>query len=152
MQVKPNTFDYFPNYFLQKAIVYAISTIRGKEGKTPTDIINWCVHLLKNNDNSHNAYSDDYYVASILHSLGNIRPPGPTILLEKQIERFLAREKTMPSYHHVITIACLSALSSLQQEGVCPKNLGVFREYTRFVRRTSDLLTLVGMVIMKRLE
>lgn len=142
-------FDYFPNYFLQKAVAYAISKIKGREGKTPSDIVNFLVHLLKSNDNSHNNYSDDYYVACLVHAIANIRPSSPVCSsdivfflelvtkllqwdkekLERAIEKYLEREKSIPSYHHVITVACLSSVAVLQAEGVFDKNLGFFRDY-----------------------
>uniref|UniRef100_A0A6B2KW50 Transcription initiation factor TFIID subunit 2 n=1 Tax=Arcella intermedia TaxID=1963864 RepID=A0A6B2KW50_9EUKA len=68
-QVKPNDFDNFITYYQQKMVAFAISLVRGPDGKSPPDVIRFIYHLLKNNDNSHNFWSDNYYITAVLHSI-----------------------------------------------------------------------------------
>lgn len=52
--VKPNHFDHFPNYFIQKAIVQILGKIKDDHGKTPPEILRFLIQLLKLNNNTQN--------------------------------------------------------------------------------------------------
>jgi transcription initiation factor TFIID subunit 2 len=71
-QVKPNDFDNFATYFQQKVIVFSLALVRGSDGKVPAGVSKFLLHLLKNNDNSHNFWEDNYYLSAILLSLATI--------------------------------------------------------------------------------
>ncbi|KAJ5641494.1 hypothetical protein N7490_005494 [Penicillium lividum] len=66
---KSNDFSDMPAYFLQKEILEAISKVRDNSGKTPMRVKKFLFDKLRYNDNSNNAYSDNYYVASLMRSL-----------------------------------------------------------------------------------
>jgi transcription initiation factor TFIID subunit 2 len=110
---KPNDFANFTAYFLQCAVPEAISRVRDESGHTPSDVTEFILTLLRNNDNSRNSYSDNYYVASLLRALGNVHSDVAHERIRKQIERYLDLEKMMPCYHNVITCACLQTLTAL---------------------------------------
>lgn len=53
-QLLPNTFADFCNYHLQKILPLAMAQVQDKEGRTPSDVLEFLLDLLKNNDNSLN--------------------------------------------------------------------------------------------------
>jgi transcription initiation factor TFIID subunit 2 len=54
-QPKSNDFANFSSYFLQCAVPEAISLVRDESGRTPSDVIEFILTLLRNNDNSRNS-------------------------------------------------------------------------------------------------
>ncbi|KAJ3296517.1 hypothetical protein HK104_001524 [Borealophlyctis nickersoniae] len=66
-----NNFGDLQEYYLQKAMPLAISTIRTDNGTTPVEVRRFLVDLLEYNDNSNNEHSDNYFIASLLTALGD---------------------------------------------------------------------------------
>lgn len=56
-QLLPNSFADFCNYHLQKILPLAMAQVQDKEGRTPSDVLEFLLDLLKNNDNSLNTVS-----------------------------------------------------------------------------------------------
>ncbi len=54
-QLLPNSFADFCNYHLQKILPLAMAQVQDKEGRTPSDVLEFLLDLLKNNDNSLNS-------------------------------------------------------------------------------------------------
>lgn len=108
-QLKPNDFqDLASSYFMKKYILESISIIRDPQGKTPQECIQFLIEILRSNDNSRNAFSDNFYLASIINSIRNLECDiADYRLFIEQIERYLNKEKMMPCYHNVITTSCL---------------------------------------------
>ena len=52
---KPNSFDSLPAYFIQNTIVRLIGKIKDDHGKTPPELIQFLLQMLRLNDNSQNA-------------------------------------------------------------------------------------------------
>ncbi|KAI8807309.1 hypothetical protein BJ742DRAFT_661105, partial [Cladochytrium replicatum] len=120
---KPNQFESFQEYFVQKAIAGAIATVRDSEGLTPTMIRRFVLDLLKFNDNEGNAYSDCFFVSELILRLGScflpsylipslVKAPRPRDLelfrlAIKAVERQMNRDLIMPSYHNVLTASGL---------------------------------------------
>lgn len=129
--LRPNDFSNFEDYFVQKAVVHAIATIRDEKDNTPAEVIEFLFDLLNSNDNSRNAYSDNYYVASLIHALAYIRSDSQATYMEivKQSERYLGKELMMPCYHNVIAQACLHLLATLQAAGRLDVELNDFVRY-----------------------
>ncbi|KAH9296277.1 hypothetical protein KI387_039865, partial [Taxus chinensis] len=69
---RPNDFRDFPEYFVLEAIPIAISMVRGCDGKSPPEAVDFILQLLKYNDNSRNPYSDVYWLATVVDSIGKI--------------------------------------------------------------------------------
>ncbi|XP_019100577.1 PREDICTED: transcription initiation factor TFIID subunit 2-like isoform X3 [Camelina sativa] len=63
---KPNDFRDFPEYFVLEAIPHAIARVRGAEGKSPREAVEFILQLLKYNDNSGNPYSDVFWLAVLV--------------------------------------------------------------------------------------
>lgn len=129
--LRPNDFSNFEDYFVQKATMHAIATIRDEKDHTPTEVIEFLFDLLNSNDNSRNAYSDNYYVASLIHALTYIKSDNHSTYMEivKQSERYLGKELMMPCYHNVIAQACLHLLATLQAAGRLEVELNEFTRY-----------------------
>lgn len=118
---KPNNFTDISAYYLQKASIVAFSQIRDERGLTPVKIRQFLLDLLRYNDNVGNEFSDCYYVSTLILALGDALIPSSTeeFTLEDpedekvnsaakaEIERFRTLDYVVPSYHNVITTACL---------------------------------------------
>ncbi len=73
------------------------------------------VDVLKHTDNRGSFYDNNSMLAAALEALGHLRLPDFKSLqpVLKQLDRFLAREKVLPSYHAVVAQAGLRAFVEL---------------------------------------
>ncbi|KAF1796919.1 hypothetical protein FB192DRAFT_1291393, partial [Mucor lusitanicus] len=145
---KPNNFSNLPDYFIQKATVVAFSQIRDERGLTPVRIRQFLLDLLKYNDNIGNEFSDCYYVATLVSSLGDSLIPAPdkpnaiemddfegeqvTAAAKAEIERFRTLDYVIPTYHNIITVTCLRTMTKLMLKNLLPVNIPMFMQYTRY--------------------
>ena len=81
-----------------------------------------------------NQYSDCYFVAALIRAIANTNTPRPgdTDKIVKQIKRYLNFESLIPSYHNVITIACLQSLTDLQLANKLPLDTQTLTAYTAY--------------------
>jgi hypothetical protein len=58
--------------------------VRDAEGFTPDEVLDFLLHLLKQNDNTGNPYSDYSYLATVIEALGELATfhPHRTVRLE----------------------------------------------------------------------
>lgn len=72
---------------------------------------------MQHNDNSGNAYSDVFWLASVIESIGSLEFGKQNLRtlarMLKQIDRFLQYDRLMPSYNGVVTISCIHTLAKL---------------------------------------
>lgn len=145
---KPNNFSNLPDYFIQKATVVAFSQIRDERGLTPVRIRQFLLDLLKYNDNIGNEFSDCYYVATLVSSLGDSLIPASdrpnaiemddfegqqvTAAAKAEIERFRTLDYVIPTYHNIITVTCLRTMTKLMLKNLLPVNIPMFMQYTRY--------------------
>ncbi|CAN7130248.1 unnamed protein product [Brassica rapa subsp. narinosa] len=112
---KPNDFRDFPEYFVLEAIPHTIAMVRGADGKSPREAVEFILQLLKYNDNSGNPYSDVFWLAVLVQSIGDLEfgQQSLTFLapLLKRIDRLLQFDRLMPSYSGVLTISCIRTLA-----------------------------------------
>ncbi|KAL0701686.1 hypothetical protein Bca4012_057808 [Brassica carinata] len=112
---KPNDFRDFPEYFVLEAIPHTIAMVRGGDGKSPREAVEFILQLLKYNDNSGNPYSDVFWLAVLVQSIGDLEfgQQSLTFLapLLKRIDRLLQFDRLMPSYSGVLTISCIRTLA-----------------------------------------
>ncbi|ESQ27774.1 hypothetical protein EUTSA_v10018013mg [Eutrema salsugineum] len=112
---KPNDFRDFPEYFVLEAIPHAIAMVRGAEAKSPREAVEFILQLLKYNDNSGNPYSDVFWLAVLVQSVGDLEfgQQSLTFLapLLKRIDRLLQFDRLMPSYNGILTISCIRTLA-----------------------------------------
>ena len=73
------------------------------------------VDVLKHTDNRGSFYDDSTMLAAALEALGHLRLQDSAAVkpVVRQLTRFLAREKVLPSYHAVVAQAGLRAFVEL---------------------------------------
>jgi len=114
---KANSFTDVSLYRLRQQLPVELSRCYDvKSGLSPPHIVRLLVSMLDGNDNDGNAYSDDYYIASLLRAAGNVRLGDtenrqPLLAL---INRHLKHDQLLPSHRHVVTVAALEAAISFQ--------------------------------------
>ncbi|ODV92750.1 hypothetical protein CANCADRAFT_92684 [Tortispora caseinolytica NRRL Y-17796] len=93
---RENDFSNFASYFVQKAIIQALSTVRDENGDTPLDIKKFLLDLLKFNENSNNAYSDCYFIGELIVNICNAAqsPNSSNSLLSKSKDKSKAAIKS----------------------------------------------------------
>lgn len=132
----PNDFSNFIMYYLKMGLVTAIGSIRAKDGKTPKEVLEFLLELLRDDDNSLNDYSEYMYIATIIRALGEldieelIMTSTPRILSE--LARFLKCDQLLPSFNYEITVSCLKVLCQLQRDGKSARDLDLFFRYSGY--------------------
>ncbi|KAK3848138.1 MAG: hypothetical protein J3R72DRAFT_357988, partial [Linnemannia gamsii] len=154
---KPNDFSSLAEYYLQKAIPIALSNIRDERGYCPLKVRQFLLDLLRFNDNTGNAFSDNYYVSTLVSALGHSLIPdvtrgrgaddeddemfehtddqqGKEILEQavREIDRYRTLDYLIPTYHNTVTVSCLQATARLMLAGVIPRDLKMYMMHTRF--------------------
>ncbi|KAB2072838.1 hypothetical protein ES319_A07G044500v1 [Gossypium barbadense] len=114
---KPNDFSDFPEYFVLEAIPHAVATIRAADRKSPREAVEFILQLLKYNDNNENPYSDVFWLAALVQSVGELEFGQQSIYflssLLKRIDRLLQFDRLMPSYNGILTISCIRTLAQI---------------------------------------
>ncbi|VDM04304.1 unnamed protein product [Schistocephalus solidus] len=131
--IRQNDFSHLQSYFLQKAIVRAVATLRVQQ-VCPRDVLSFLVELNRYNDNSRNPYSDCYYRAELIKamkdtltpaivmrgvlSVSSLPPEARTVV--EEVARCMNLESQLPSYKNTVTVACLLAIRRLQRFSFVP--------------------------------
>ncbi|XP_061373985.1 transcription initiation factor TFIID subunit 2 isoform X2 [Gastrolobium bilobum] len=114
---KPNDFHDFAEYFVLEAIPHAVAMVRSADKKSPREAIEFVLQLLKYNDNNGNPYSDVFWLAALVQSVGELEFGQQSILLLssllKRIDRLLQFDSLMPSYNGILTISCIRTLTQI---------------------------------------
>ncbi|XP_052179990.1 transcription initiation factor TFIID subunit 2 isoform X2 [Diospyros lotus] len=114
---KPNDFHDFPEYFVLEAIPNAVAMVRASDKKSPREAVEFVLQLLKYNDNNGNPYSDVFWLATLVQSIGELEFGQQSIpflsSLLKRIDRLLQFDRLMPSYNGILTISCIRALTQV---------------------------------------
>ncbi|XP_020226411.1 transcription initiation factor TFIID subunit 2 [Cajanus cajan] len=114
---KPNDFHDFAEYFVLEAIPHAVAMVRASDKKSPREAIEFVLQLLKYNDNNGNPYSDVFWLAALVQSVGELEFGQQSILLLssllKRIDRLLQFDSLMPSYNGILTISCIRTLTQI---------------------------------------
>lgn len=130
---KTNDFNDFSSYFLKKEMITIFATIRDDDGNSPTEVKHFLLGLLKYNDNTNNDFQDCFYVAELIRSLtscaiitGDVRDVPDIFDQVKQkfvdetiieINRLHKLDEWVPSYHSVVSVACLELKVELAVHG-----------------------------------
>jgi len=148
---KFNDFSNFVSYFIQKNLIFALSSIRNVHSQCSNKVISFLVNLLKHNDNRYNQFSDGAYVSELIRSLSNTI--GPAMELASSVEitsrsclpinedikdilsvvnRRLNMEQILPSFKYAVTCSCLKTIRCLQVNGHIPAESAFFKVYSRY--------------------
>ncbi|KAL1729840.1 hypothetical protein EV714DRAFT_251135 [Schizophyllum commune] len=151
---KPNDFSDIAEYFVRKHLVTAIARVRFENGKTPPVVRQFLIDQLKFNDNTTNAYSDAFYICTIIDGLAcattSTAPPERGELLPtegraeltsedvhllneamSEIERYQEMDKLIPSPHNVVTVAVIEFYTVLMVANYIPSHPYRFFFYSR---------------------
>ncbi|KAH9778524.1 transcription initiation factor TFIID subunit 2 [Citrus sinensis] len=69
---RPNDFRDFSEYFVLEAIPHAVAMVRAADNKSPREAVEFVLQLLKYNDNNGNPYSDVFWLAALVQSVGEL--------------------------------------------------------------------------------
>ena len=116
--LKPNDFSEIGEYAVLKATVEAIGTCRDAGGYSPTEACELLVELLDHNDNSSNAFADDYYLGALLRALAATRgaQAGYPRTVVERVSRLLRIDRVRKTHERVLTRAALQALVTIDLE------------------------------------
>lgn len=147
--VRSNDFSDRSQYLVQCAIPRAIAKVREPSGKGLMRAKRWILDKLKFNDNSHNEFSDCYYVATLLSALAQqlAYKDSSTISFDfdedeqdeidfqrdalNEIERHRRLDEWIPSYQNIITVTALQCQSLLMENGIIPRKILDFLQYAK---------------------
>ncbi|KAJ7565528.1 hypothetical protein O6H91_02G064000 [Diphasiastrum complanatum] len=114
---RSNDFHDLSEYFVLEAIPMAIATVRGSDERSPIEAVEFIRYILKHNDNTGNAFSDTYWLASVIEAAGTLEFGTQSLenlaQILKQIDRFLQYDRIIPSYNCILTISCIRTLTRL---------------------------------------
>ncbi|PON62083.1 Coatomer beta subunit [Parasponia andersonii] len=114
---KPNDFHDFAEYFVLEAVPHAVAMVRAADRKSPREAVEFLLQLLKYNDNNGNPYSDVFWLAALIQSVGELEFGQQSIhflsSLLKRIDRLLQFDRLMPSYNGILTISCIRTLTQI---------------------------------------
>ncbi|KAK4478763.1 hypothetical protein RD792_014262 [Penstemon davidsonii] len=112
---RPNDFHDFQEYFVLEAIPLAIASVRSSDKKSPREAVEFILQLLKYNDNNGNPYSDVFWLAALVRSVGELEFGQQSIVylpsLLKRLDRLLQFDRLMPSHNGILTISCIQSLT-----------------------------------------
>ncbi|CDU22782.1 related to TAF2-component of TFIID complex [Sporisorium scitamineum] len=146
---RANDFSDAADYFLQRALIHAISRVRNPDGRTPPQVKRFLINLLRYNDNSTNPFVDDFYLAGAINALASTFIPVESAIASNQdadaageenlllahaiaeVERLQELDRLVPSYHNVITLASLDFQVAMMLANLKPRDLQLFFVYTR---------------------
>lgn len=91
--------------------------VRAADQKSPREAVEFVLQLLKYNDNSGNPYSDVFWLAALVQSIGELIFGQQSIVylssLLKRVDRLLQFDRLMPSYNGILTISCIRSLTQI---------------------------------------
>ncbi|EAU92262.2 TATA-binding protein associated factor Taf2 [Coprinopsis cinerea okayama7 len=151
---KPNNFSDFPEYFVRKTLITAISQVRFENGNTPSVVRQFLIDQLRYNDNTSNPYTDGYYICTIIAAAacaiismapperGELMPSDTSTELNAEdlelikqtrieVDRYRSMDRLIPSPHNIVTIAALEFYMALGVANLIPSHPKVFFPLTR---------------------
>lgn len=155
IMTRPNDFSDQLSYYLQCAIVEAISRVRDENGYTPHEVKTFLLDKLKFNDNSRNSVSDAHYVSILIKALSNALLARPKKPAEEdmeddldlathwagvqafeqacldEIDRYRRMDEWTSSYQNLYSRTALESQSRLAQAGLGHFSAPHFLQYTR---------------------
>lgn len=91
--------------------------VRAADKKSPREAVEFILQLLKYNENNGNPYSDVFWLAALVQSVGELEFGQQSVSslssLVKRIDRLLQFDRLMPSYNGILTVSCIRALTQI---------------------------------------
>jgi len=138
---KPNNFEHFVNYFIQKAIVRAVPLMRYDDGQIPAKIAYSTCWLLMTIQTTITLMSITW-LRSWRLSCNPMPKKDPFEELKvyhvpllqdmlSEIERLRLKDLMFPSHHNLLTVTALECLIKLQAVNLYPVDLDLLKAYCK---------------------
>lgn len=146
---RPNDFTDRALYNVQCAIPRAIAKVKGGDGRTPAEVKQFLLDIIRHNDNRGNDFSDDYYLATIMRGLAEcladpISEDSGSLDFSQQaadidfrkkalgeIDRHKRLDEWIPSYNNVFTTTALDCDVRLMMNRMKPLRISEFLFYSQ---------------------
>jgi transcription initiation factor TFIID subunit 2 len=110
---RPNDFSSMPEYYLQCAIVEAMSMIRDENGFAPREVKEFLLEKLRFNDNSINDYSDAYYISRLMKAVCTAVAARPLHQADDAELSYDARQEQIDT--HTVEQNCLGEIDRFRR-------------------------------------
>lgn len=169
---RANDFSDFSEYFLQRALVHAISRVRNERGRTLPHVKRFLINLLRYNDNSTNKFVDDFYIAGVVIALAGAFVPADSAmyggfvpahedpdarddetLLQRaceEVDRYQELDKLVPSFQNVVTLASIDWHMTMMLANLRSVDLQLFLGYTREGNYTPVRIAALNALLLLR--
>lgn len=151
---RPNDFSDIAEYFVRRALIRTISRVRFENGNTPAVVRKFLIDLLRYNDNTANAYTDAFYICTIIASLagasvcanapekGELAADAPVKPMEPEdarllkdavaeVDRYRNMDRLIASPHNAVTVAALEFRLVLSTANLIPNDAKIWFPLTR---------------------
>ncbi|KAJ4345786.1 Transcription initiation factor TFIID subunit 2 [Didymosphaeria variabile] len=145
---RPNDFTDRALYNVQCAIPRAIAKVKGRDGRTPAEVKQFLLDIIRHNDNRGNEYSDDFYLATLMRGLAecladpilddsSIDFMAQSVEVEfrkkamGEIDRHKRLDEWIPSYNNVFTTTALDCDVRLMMNRLKPLKISEFLFYSQ---------------------
>ncbi|KAF9736050.1 hypothetical protein PMIN02_001628 [Paraphaeosphaeria minitans] len=145
---RPNDFSDRAVYNVQCAIPRAIAKVKGRDRKTPAQVKQFLLDIIRHNDNRGNDFSDDYYLATLMRGLAECLadPPADDLSIDfteqaaendfrkkamGEIDRHKRLDEWIPSYNNVFTTTALECDARLMSDRLKPLRVSEFLFYSQ---------------------
>lgn len=129
---KPNDFSKnLANYFLMENLPLALASIQLEDEKVGDRVAGLLLNMLRYNDNNQNVYDDSNYLACLIKACALLRinqacSEGFKEGIIAEVERYRLRDRFLPSYGNVVTLACMQAHFDWMLNGLEPVDYSLF--------------------------
>lgn len=141
---RPNDFSDRALYNVQCAIPRAIAKVKGRDRRTPAEVKQFLLDIIRHNDNRGNDFSDDFYLATLMRGLADCLADPPLddfsahaaeIDFRKkavgEIDRHKRLDEWIPSYNNVFTTTALECDARLMMNRLKPLKISEFLFYSQ---------------------
>lgn len=117
-----NDFSDFGEYMLRRAVVKAVASSRNRKNKAvvPRAVGDFLLSLLSDDDNSHNTYDEDHFLADLIRcsaevtvAYGSDEPDLASALL-KQLERHRLLDSMTPSRSRLVGASIVAGIADVE--------------------------------------
>ncbi len=120
---RPNSFNSLQMYYIRCAIAPALGAIRVNSGTLMELVGQLILNMMRFNDNASNAYSDNYYIATLIGALERHLEARHALGLPlermckdfaRELDRYVIVERIQPYYRNVVMVAAIRGWTCLR--------------------------------------
>ncbi|TPX68903.1 hypothetical protein SpCBS45565_g02812 [Spizellomyces sp. 'palustris'] len=136
---KSNDFTEMQEYYVKKALISAIATVRELDDIAPIQCRRFLLALLKFNDNTGNSFSDNYFVANLIVAVGNSFLPTARQVRKRPVVAIPPGDGTVEEFSFGGDSDDEDPSSAMGSTNATAANIPLFREALREVHRYRNL-------------